>query len=43
MQVWLHMVSIWSNSTTTPMERPEDVAGREFLTEEERAEEAEAR
>ena len=28
---------IWSNSTTTPMERPEDLADREFLTEEERA------
>ena len=29
---------IWSNTTTTPMERPADLAGREFLTEEERAE-----
>ena len=28
---------IWSNTTTTPMERPADLAGREFLTEEERA------
>ncbi len=28
----------WSNSTTTPMERPADLEGREFLTEEERAE-----
>ena len=28
----------WSNSTTTPMERPVDLEGREFLTEEERAE-----
>ena len=31
---------IWSNTTTTSMERPADLAGREFLTEEERAEEA---
>ena len=29
---------IWANSTTTPMERPADLEGREFLTEEERAE-----
>ena len=29
---------IWSNTTTTPMERPADLEGREFLTEEERAE-----
>ena len=37
---WGHpdLQGIWSNSTTTPMERPEDLAGREFLTEEERAE-----
>ena len=28
---------IWSNTTTTPMERPADLEGREFLTEEERA------
>ena len=27
----------WTNSTTTPMERPADLAGKEFLTEEERA------
>ena len=37
---WGHpdLQGTWSNSTTTPMERPEDLAGREFLTEEERAE-----
>ena len=36
---WGHpdLQGIWSNTTTTPMERPEDLAGREFLTEEERA------
>ena len=35
---WGHpdVQGIWSNTTTTPMERPEDLAGREFLTEEER-------
>ncbi|MYI74087.1 MAG: hypothetical protein F4057_01755 [Acidobacteria bacterium] len=35
---WGHpdLQGIWSNTTTTPMERPEDLAGREFLTEEER-------
>jgi hypothetical protein len=27
----------WTNATTTPMERPADLEGREFLTEEERA------
>ena len=27
----------WTNSTTTPMERPADLVGKEFLTEEERA------
>ena len=27
----------WTNTTTTPLERPADLAGREFLTEEERA------
>src|ERR1700730_8556195 len=27
----------WSNSTTTPLERPAKYAGREFLTPEERA------
>ena len=27
----------WTNSTTTPMERPADLEGKEFLTEEERA------
>ena len=27
----------WTNTTTTPLERPEELAGREFLTEEERA------
>ena len=27
----------WTNSTTTPMQRPADLAGKEFLTEEERA------
>ena len=27
----------WTNSTTTPLERPADLAGRELLTEEERA------
>ena len=31
------MQGIWSNTTTTPMERPADLEGREFLTEEERA------
>ena len=36
---WGHpdLQGTWSNTTTTPMERPEDLAGREFLTEEERA------
>ena len=29
---------IWTNSTTTPMERPADLEGKEFLTEEEWAE-----
>ena len=35
---WGHpdLQGTWSNTTTTPMERPEDLAGREFLTEEER-------
>jgi hypothetical protein len=28
---------IWTNSTTTPLERPDDLAGRELLTDEERA------
>ena len=28
---------IWTNTTTTPMQRPEDLKGREFLTDEERA------
>ena len=28
----------WTNTTTTPMERPEELAGRELLTDEERAE-----
>ncbi len=27
----------WTNSTTTPLERPADLAGRELLSEEERA------
>ena len=27
----------WTNTTTTPLERPDDLAGREFLTEEGRA------
>ena len=27
----------WTNTTTTPLERPDDLAGRDFLTEEERA------
>ena len=27
----------WTNATTTPMERPAEFEGREFLTEEERA------
>ena len=37
---WGHpdLQGIWANSTTTPMERPADLEGREFLTEEERAE-----
>ncbi len=26
---------IWSNTTTTPLERPDDLAGKEFLTDEE--------
>ena len=36
---WGHpdLQGTWSNSTTTPMERPADLEGREFLTEEERA------
>ena len=29
---------IWSNTTTTPLQRPEELAGRETLTDEERAE-----
>ena len=39
---WGHpdLQGIWSNTMTTPMERPADLAGREFLTEEERAERA---
>src|ERR1700680_2085558 len=28
---------IWSNSTLTPLERPKDLAGKEFLTEQEAA------
>lgn len=28
---------LWTNTTTTPMERPEDLEGRDFLTQEERA------
>ena len=27
---------IWTNSTTTRLERPDDLAGQEFLTDEER-------
>ena len=36
---WGHpdLQGIWSNTTTTPMQRPEELADREFLTEEERA------
>ena len=37
---WGHpdLQGMWTNSTTTPMERPAELAGREFFTEEERAE-----
>ena len=36
---WGHpdLQGTWTNSTTTPMERPSDLEGKEFLTEEERA------
>ena len=36
---WGHpdLRGIWTNATTTPMERPAEFEGREFLTEEERA------
>ena len=36
---WGHpdLQGAWTNSTTTPMERPADLKGKEFLTEEERA------
>ena len=34
---WGHpdLQGIWSNTTTTPLERPDDLAGKEFLTDEE--------
>ena len=36
---WGHpdLQGIWTNTTTTPLERPNDLAGKEVLTEEERA------
>ena len=36
---WGHpdLQGIWNNSTLTPLERPEELAGKEFLTEEEAA------
>tara|TARA_B100001123_G_scaffold444863_1_gene594827 strand:- start:1786 stop:2736 length:951 start_codon:yes stop_codon:yes gene_type:complete len=36
---WGHpdLQGIWTNTTTTPLERPDDLAGKEVLTEEERA------
>ena len=37
---WGHpdLQGIWSNTTTTPLQRPEELAGRTTLTDEERAE-----
>ena len=37
---WGHpdLQGIWSNTTTTPLQRPEELTGRDTLTEEERAE-----
>ena len=37
---WGHpaLQGLWTNTTTTPLERPDDLDGREFLTQEEWAE-----